>query len=126
VYTGSTRFPESLGGVDPRTVHSFRCARCTLGKSSGACLESWHTVDVPIMQTGDYEVILRVHATESTRTPQASVSLGTFRLDIDGVPSGPLVVPVDADALRRACESVDAQHQQALERQKQRAAERAR
>jgi hypothetical protein len=126
VFTGSTGFPESLGGVDQRNGHSFRFARWNLGQSSGAWLESWDTVDVPIMQSGDYEVILRVHATESTRTPQASVSLGTFRLDIDGVPSGPLVVPVDADALRRACESVDAQHQQALERQKQRAAERAR
>ena len=102
VLTDSTGYPEALGGIDQRTGERFSFARWDLGKSSGAWLEHIDTVEVPLMKSGKYEVILRVHATESERSPQASVSLGTFDLRVDSPSMVPITVPVDAGLVQQA------------------------
>lgn len=107
ILTEATGLPESLGGIDQRTGERFSFARWDLGRSSGAWLEHYNTVEVPLMRSGSYEVVLRVHATASERSPQASVSLGTFALQVDAPSLLPVRVPVDAAAVQEACRSVD-------------------
>jgi hypothetical protein len=107
ILTEATGLPESLGGIDQRTGERFSFPRWDLGRSSGAWLERYDTVEVPLMRSGTYEVVLRVHATASERSPQASVSLGTFALRVDAPSLLPVRVPVDAAAVQQACASVD-------------------
>ena len=76
--------PTSLRGVDQRTGRSIWFARRDLGRSSGAWLEDSDQVEIPLMMAGKYELLYRPHANESTRSTQASVSLGTFDLTMDG------------------------------------------
>lgn len=107
ILTEATGLPESLGGIDQRTGERFSFPRWDLGRSSGAWLERYDTVEVPLMRSGTYEVVLRVHATDSERSPQASVSLGTFPLQVDAPSLLPVRVPVDAAAVQQACANVD-------------------
>jgi hypothetical protein len=113
ILTDATGFPESLGGVDQRTGEQFAFARWDLGKSSGAWLEQYDVVEVPLMKSGRYEVVLRVHATASERSPQASVSLGVHELQVDAPSPAPVTVPVDAAAVQRAIAEVDQRQREA-------------
>jgi hypothetical protein len=107
ILTEATGYPESLGGIDQRTGERFSFPRWDLGRSSGAWLEQFDTVEVPLMKSGRYEVVLRVHATGSERSPQASVSLGTYDLRVDAPSLAAVTVPVDAAAVQQACANVD-------------------
>ncbi|MBX3463452.1 MAG: carboxypeptidase regulatory-like domain-containing protein [Planctomycetes bacterium] len=109
----ATGFPETLAGIDQRTGQNFQFARWDLGRSSGAWLEQGDTVEVPLMLSGRYEVLLRVHATGSERSPQASVSLGVHELSVDAASLLPLRIAVDAAALQRALAEVDARQRAA-------------
>ncbi|MFK7740116.1 MAG: hypothetical protein AB8H80_07305 [Planctomycetota bacterium] len=118
VLQGDTGLPSSLRGVDQKNGRSFSFPRWDLGQSSGAWLEQSDLVAIPLMIQGKYDVILRAHATESTKTPQASVTLGTFEL----VPGRamPTVVPLNQELqvkITEALRRIDKQHQ---DRQEQR------
>lgn len=108
ILTEPTGLPESLSGTDQRSGERFSFPRWDLGKSSGAWLEATDTVEVPLMKSGKYEVILRVHATGSERSPQASLSLGTFDLVADALQPRTVTVPVDAGALQQLLTGLDA------------------
>ena len=71
------------------------------------------------MRSGTYEVVLRVHATETERSPQASVSLGTYELEVDSASLIPVRVRVDAAAIERACAEVDERQRTALAQRQQ-------
>ncbi len=121
ILTGATGFPESLAGEDQRSGERFAFPRWDLGKSSGAWLGEGDTVEVPLVLGGEYEIVLRVHATASERSAQVSVPLGTFRLRVDG--QGEVVVTLDTRAVREALRQVDERQRQANERAAQRAAQ---
>ncbi|MBL9078716.1 MAG: carboxypeptidase regulatory-like domain-containing protein [Planctomycetes bacterium] len=119
ILTEPTGYPESLGGIDQTTGERFAFARWDLGRSSGAWLERYDTVEVPLMRSGRYEVVLRVHATDE-RSPQASVSLGVHELQVDAASLLPVRIAVDAAAVQEACNNVDASHRAAAEQRARR------
>lgn len=102
VLTTNTGLPEWLQGTDQRTGESFSFARWDLGKSNGAWLGTTDDVQVPIVRTGKYEVVLRIYATDSERSPQASVPLGVHQLFADGSMTAPVTVPVDPAKVQAA------------------------
>ncbi len=125
ILDGATGNPEGLSGLDQRTGERFAFARWDLGKSSGAWMGAFDSVEVPLMQDGTYEVVLRVHATDES-SPQASVSLGRFALHTDGRDLVPIRVPVPAEAVTAALARVDQQfaQQQVQQQQRSRRAQR--
>ncbi|MBL8751609.1 MAG: hypothetical protein JNK78_20820 [Planctomycetes bacterium] len=110
ILTEATGMPESLQGTDQRSGERFGFARWDLGKSSGAWLGASDTVEVPIMKSGKYEIVLRAHATSSERTAQASLSLGTFELEADSAAPRTVTVPIDSQALVQMLADLDARH----------------
>jgi len=112
ILTESTGLPESLGGIDQRSGEHFSFARWDLGKSSGAWLGNHDVVEIPLMKSGKYEVVLRAHATDSERSPQASLSLGTFSLVADSPEPATVTVPVDTTALLELLRNLDEQSRQ--------------
>ncbi|HEX5052242.1 MAG TPA: hypothetical protein VFZ65_10750 [Planctomycetota bacterium] len=120
IMEGDTGHPQSLIGVDQRSGDRFSFARWDLGKSSGAWLGHGDVVEVPLMHDGRYQVVLRLHATDSERTPQASIPLGTYELHTDGSSYAPVRVPVDPAAVAAAIAQVEGRLQQQLEQQAQR------
>ena len=106
IMTGNTGFPESLSGLDQRSGERFAFPRWELGKSSGAWLQGSDTVEVPLAFSGEYEVVLRVHATDDPRSPQASVSLGNHHLQVGAVMQT-VRVPLDAEKVLAAILQVD-------------------
>ncbi|MEO6593585.1 MAG: hypothetical protein ABIP94_02400, partial [Planctomycetota bacterium] len=118
IMEGETGHPHSLSGIDQRTGSRFAFARWDLGKSSGAWLEQSDTVEVPLMHSGRYEIVLRLHATANERTPQASIPLGTYELRTNGVSFVPVRVPIDAAAVAAAIAQVEQQLKQQQEQQR--------
>lgn len=118
---GDTGYPSSLSGTDQKTGRSFSFARWDLGRTSGGWLGQSDLVEIPLMKAGKYQIILRAHATESTRTPQTSVTLGTFELKPDGVTT--TTVPLLSQQVAEALQKLDQQWQQ---RQQQRSQGRSR
>jgi hypothetical protein len=106
---GDTGLPGSLNGIDQRTGQQFGFQRWDLGRTSGAWLGVHDTVEVPLLQSGRYEVLLRPHAGDSERTPQGQVSLGMHELRIDSATWDAVRVPVDAMALTAALQQLDQQ-----------------
>ncbi|MCA8965091.1 MAG: hypothetical protein H6838_06720 [Planctomycetes bacterium] len=123
ILTGATGFPESLSGLDQRSGERFAFPRWELGKSSGAWLEGSDTVQVPLALSGEYEVVLRVHATDSPRSPQASVPLGNHMLRVGGADT--VRIPLDAEKVLAAIQQVDEQQRAAIERARQQTEQRA-
>lgn len=121
VYTGETGYPEWLDAVDQRSGRRTQFPRWELGKSSGAWLEASDTVEVPIALEGDYEVVLRVHATDTTDSPQMSLPLGKHRLAAQGLRSA-LDVPVDQERLLAMLRQLDERQRNAEQRRAQNAA----
>jgi len=70
------------------------------------------------MTAGKYQLLWRAHATESTKTPQTQVDLGTFELRPDGtaITNVPLNVTEISEALRK----IDKRWQDQLARNKKR------
>jgi len=105
ILVGDSGYPQSLGGRDQRTGRSFSFTRAQLGKSTGGWLGNTDLVEVPIVKSGKYQVILRMHATKSARSQQVSVTLGEFELKVDGSQLAPITVPIDGqkvlDAIAR-------------------------
>ncbi len=122
ILTEATGMPESLQGTDQRSGERFGFARWDLGKSSGAWLGASDTVEVPIMKSGKYEIVLRAHATASERTAQASLTLGTFDLEADSAAPRTVTVPIDSQALVQMLADLDARHaeQQKSEQERRR------
>jgi hypothetical protein len=106
IFAGETGYPEWLNAVDQRSGERFQFPRWELGKSGGAWLESSDTVEVPLALEGAYEVVLRVHATGSTDSPQASLPLGKHDLRFAGMRSV-LDIPVDQDKLLEMLRQLD-------------------
>ncbi|MCR9247849.1 MAG: hypothetical protein NXI31_22705 [bacterium] len=104
ILVGDSGYPQWLSGQDQRTGSPFSFPRWELGKSTGAWLENSDLVDVPIVKNGKYEVILRVHATKSTKSRQVSVTLGQFDLRVDGSKLTPVNVPLDTAKVQKALE----------------------
>ena len=104
---GDTGLPGSLGGVDQRSGERFGFQRWDLGRSSGAWLGAGDAVEIPLMQSGKYEVLLRPHAGDTERSPQAQVSLGVFELSVDSPSWVPVRVPVDPVAVGQALQQLD-------------------
>jgi hypothetical protein len=111
ILEGDTGLPQSLGGLDQRTGDRFNFARWDLGKSHGAWLGVSDTVEIPLMQGGRYQILLRPHATDSESSPQASIPLGIFELRVDGSSFMPVRVPLDAAAVTQALTALDQQAQ---------------
>ncbi len=107
VLQGDTGLPGSFGGVDQRSGERFGFARWDLGRSSGAWLGASDTVEVPLLQSGKYQVLLRPHVTDSERTPQGELALGVFELQVDGASWQPVRVPVDPLALGALLQRLD-------------------
>jgi len=109
ILQGDTGYPSSLSGTDQKTGRNFSFPRWELGRSSGGWLEQSDLVQIPLMKAGKYQIILRAHATESTRTPQTSVTLGTFELKPDGTTT--TTVPLLSQQVSEALQRLDAQWQ---------------
>ncbi|MFN9706216.1 MAG: hypothetical protein ACK595_15515, partial [Planctomycetota bacterium] len=107
VLIGDTGLPGNLQGTDQRTGERFAFARWDLGRSSGAWLGAGDTVEIPLMQDGRYEILLRPHATDSEQSPQREMSLGRHALRVDSW--NPVRVPIDALAVSRLVQQLDAQ-----------------
>ncbi len=122
VLVGDTGLPANMNGVDQRTGERFGFARWDLGRSSGGWLESGDTVEIPLMQDGVYEILLRPHASDSEQSPQREMSLGRHRLRVDSWQ--PARVPVEPLTLARLLQQLDAQWQ--AQRQGQNGAARGR
>lgn len=121
VLQGDTGLPSSLRGTDQRTGRSFSFARWDLGRSSGGWLEQTDLVQIPLMVAGRYQVILRAHATESTNTPQMSVTLGEFELRPGNL--GTVTVPIPTDKqieIEQGLRRVDQQHEARQQAREQR------
>jgi hypothetical protein len=104
---GDTGLPGSFGGVDQRSGERFGFARWDLGRSSGAWLGTSDSVDVPLLQSGKYQVLVRPHATDSERSPQGELALGVHELQVDGSSWLPVRVPVDPVALGGLLQRLD-------------------
>ena len=84
VLQGDTGLPASFGGVDQRSGERFGFARWDLGRSSGGWLGYTDTVEIPLLQSGKYQVLLRPHATDTERSLQGQLDLGVHELNVDG------------------------------------------
>ncbi len=102
ILSGDSGYPQSLSGLDQRTGNRFSFPRWDLGKSTGAWLEASDLVQVPVVQSGKYRIVLRVHATQSTKSRQVSVELGEYELKADGTQTSPVTVALDLDKLQQA------------------------
>lgn len=111
VFAGDTGLPEWLSGQDQRTGESFSFPRWELGKSQGAWLGLEDLVEIPIVRSGKYEVILRLHATDSEQSPQASVPLGSHELRVDAGFHAATTVPLDQAKIAAAIAQLDQQLQ---------------
>jgi hypothetical protein len=111
IFEGDTGLPQSLAGLDQRTGDRFNFSRWDLGKSNGAWLGVTDTVEIPLMQGGRYQVLLRPHATDSTSSPQASIPLGVYELRVDGSSFPAVRIPLDAGAVTQALMALDQQAQ---------------
>ncbi len=111
---GDTGLPAALGGVDQRTGEQFGFARWDLGRSSGGWLGHTDTVEIPLMASGKYQLLLRPHATDTERSPQGSLDLGTFELDADNGAFRPVRVNLDTAAVLQVLQQLDQRHAQAL------------
>lgn len=120
ILQGDTGLPAALSGVDQRTGEQFGFARWDLGRTSGGWLGHHDTVEIPLMTSGKYQLLLRPHATDSERSPQGSVALGVFDLEADGISYEPVRVPVDATAVLQALQQLDQRHAQALQQEQAR------
>jgi hypothetical protein len=109
ILTEETGLPQWLQGQDQRTGESFSFPRWELGRSNGAWLGPSDTVEVPVVQSGKYEVVLRLHATDSESSPQASVSLGVHELFVDAGYTAVTRVPIDETKLRQALAQLEGQ-----------------
>lgn len=109
ILTEETGLPQWLQGQDQRTGESFSFPRWELGRSNGAWLGPSDTVEVPVVQSGKYEVVLRLHATDSENSPQASVALGVHELRVDAGYTAATRVPVDEAKVRQALAQLDGQ-----------------
>lgn len=117
ILQGDTGLPASLSGIDQKSGRSFSFSRWDLGRSSGGWLEHSDLIEIPLMKAGKYQLLFRAHATESTRSPQTSVSLGTFDLTVDG---SIVTVPLNAQQITSALNKIDKQWQARLKRNKSR------
>jgi hypothetical protein len=107
ILKGDTGYPSSLSGTDQKTGRRFSFPRWDLGRSSGGWLGATDLVEIPLMQAGEYELLFRAHADETTRTPQTQVSLGVFELTPGGAET--TSVPVPAQAVVEAMAQLDLQ-----------------
>ena len=110
ILKGDTGYPSTLGGTDQRTGRRFSFPRWDLGRSSGGWLGATDLIEIPLMTAGDYELIFRAHADETTRTPQTQVSLGTFELTPGGATT--TTVPVPSEQVVEAMRTLDEQWSQ--------------
>lgn len=113
ILQGDTGLPGALGGVDQRTGERFGFQRWDLGRSSGAWLGASDTVEVPLLQSGKYEILLRPHATDTERSPQGQVSLGVHELQVDSASWLPVRVTVDPIRVSQMLQQLDQQWAQA-------------
>jgi len=109
ILQGDTGLPGDLGGQDQRNGESFRFQRWDLGRTSGGWLGVTDTVEVPLMQSGTYEVLLRPHATDSERSRQGQLSLGTFALDVEQATWQTVRIPLDSAAVLATLQQLDQQ-----------------
>ena len=96
ILTEDTGFPQWLSGTDQRTGENFTFPRWELGKSNGAWLGLGDEVEIPIARSGKYEIVLRIHATDSERSQQLSVPLGVHELRVDSASLAAVTVPIDS------------------------------
>lgn len=122
VLVGETGLPGNMTGVDQRTGERFSFARWDLGRSSGGWLGAGDTVEIPLMQDGTYELLLRPHAGDTEQSPQREMSLGRHRLRVDRWE--PVRAQADPLAVSRLLQQLDAQWQ--AQRQQQGGAGRGR
>lgn len=120
ILQGDTGLPADLGGQDQRNGESFRFQRWDLGRTSGGWLGVTDTIEVPLMQTGTYEVLLRPHATDSERSRQGQLSLGTFGLDVEQATWQTVRIPLDTAAVLATLQQLDQQHAEDLARNESR------
>lgn len=116
ILQGDTGLPGDLGGQDQRNGESFRFQRWDLGRTSGGWLGVTDTIEVPLMQGGTYEVLLRPHATDSERSRQGQLSLGTFALDVEQASWQTVRIPLDTAAVLATLQQLDQQHAEASAR----------
>ncbi|MCU0864216.1 MAG: hypothetical protein MUC36_10515 [Planctomycetes bacterium] len=107
ILQGETGLPGSLGGADQRTGERFGFARWDLGRTSGGWLGDSDTVEIPLMQSGRYDLLLRPHASDTERSPQGELRLGTFELDVENGAFRPVRVPIDAIAVGTMLQQLD-------------------
>ncbi|MBM3973815.1 MAG: carboxypeptidase regulatory-like domain-containing protein [Planctomycetes bacterium] len=107
VLVGDTGLPANLTGIDQHTGERFSFARSDLGRSSGGWLGASDTVEIPLMQDGTYEILLRPHAGDTEQSPQRETSLGRHRLRIDRWE--PVRVQAEPLAVSRMLQQLDAQ-----------------
>jgi len=113
ILQGDTGLPADLGGQDQKSGDRFAFSRWDLGRSSGGWLGVTDTIEIPLMQTGKYELLLRPHAGDSERTPQGQIALGTFELDVENGHWNPVHVRLDPNAVLQHLQQLDQSFAQA-------------
>lgn len=113
ILQGDTGLPADLGGQDQKSGDRFSFNRWDLGRSSGGWLGATDTIEIPLMQSGKYELLLRPHAGDNERTPQGQINLGTFELDVDNGHWNPVTVRLDANAVLQHLQQLDQSFAQA-------------
>lgn len=113
ILQGDTGLPGDLGGQDQKSGDRFAFSRWDLGRSSGGWLGATDTIEIPLMQTGKYELLLRPHAGENERTPQGQIGLGTFELDVENGHWNPVTVRLDQNAVLQHLQQLDQSFAQA-------------
>lgn len=113
ILQGDTGLPADLGGQDQRSGDRFAFSRWDLGRSSGGWLGATDTVEIPLMQSGKYELLLRPHAGDNERTPQGQINLGTYELDVENGHWNPVTVRLDPNAVLQHLQQLDQSFAQA-------------
>lgn len=113
ILQGDTGLPGDLGGQDQKSGDRFSFNRWDLGRSSGGWLGATDTVEIPLMQSGKYELLLRPHAGDNERTPQGQINLGTFELDVESGHWNPVTVRLDQNAVLQHLQQLDQSFAQA-------------
>jgi hypothetical protein len=107
ILQGDTGLPASFNGVDQRTGERFGFQRWDLGRSSGGWLGVTDSVEIPLLTSGKYELLLRPHATDTERSTQGQLSLGVFDLQVDSASWQPVRVPLDTSAVLQMLQQLD-------------------
>lgn len=84
IFQGDTGLPQGIGGVDQRTGQRYSFPRWHLGKSGGGWLDLHDRAHCVLPRSGTYEVVLRLNQDARQDSGQASATVGSLEVVLDG------------------------------------------